>query len=95
MEDKSFNNKIFFAVSLITEKVWENHQKSTKAIYSGKRSKATVNMKKISDSTGLPLNLVDMAVGYGTLASLSGKDEVRKAVGDTIENHFKKGENEI
>jgi hypothetical protein len=52
-------------------------------------------MKKISDSTGLPLNLVDMAVGYGTMASLSGKDEVRKAVGDTIENHFKKGENEI
>lgn len=95
MVDKTFNNKMFFAVSLITEKVWENHQKRAKAIYSGKRSKATVNMQKLSDASGLPLNLVDLAVGYGFLSAISGRDEVRKAVGDIIEKYSKTGEKEI
>ncbi|MCK4545037.1 hypothetical protein KAU43_05820 [candidate division WOR-3 bacterium] len=73
-------------IEKITERVWNVREKRNKAIRQGKRSKAKVNLQRLSKETGIPEDKLDIIVGQATLSSLGGKDNVydtvKKLLGD-------------
>ena len=71
-------------IDSITDQVYANHTKRRDAIYKGKSSKATVNIEKIANQTGIPVSVIDRAVGMGTMASLGSKEDARAAIAQVI-----------
>jgi len=76
-------------IQKILKKVMSAYNKRRDAIYRGKSSKATVNLNRLSKEVGLPINIIDMAVGMGTMAALSGEKEAEKAIKQQIDYGMK------
>lgn len=78
-------------VNDIADKIYKINEKHIHAIHYGKRSKASVNIKLLSNKYGLPEYDLDTAVGMGLMAGLSRNMEDIKAA---IRPHIEKAYNE-